>query len=266
MKADCPNLVNKEKTIEKKNYKAGKGRKAYIAWEDNASSSSSSSQEDIKAKLCLMTGENSEVSSENSNTLFNSANYSSLLQAFHETHEEANRPALSNKRLKGLNYWLEDRVKQMEDEILELKTNFDHLEIIYKASSSLGSSKPINRENCEPLQNKVNYLVTTTSKPSMGTANLNTILGSQNCVFEKADIGYQTNFQGKQKKYNNFSTIDAQHISIPMTYFYCMRKGHSIKNCKIRKFDVPKRLVRWVPKSITNNSGPEFNRVPIPQT
>jgi len=43
MKADCPNLANKEKTIENKNYKAGKGRKAYIAWEDNASSSSSSS-------------------------------------------------------------------------------------------------------------------------------------------------------------------------------------------------------------------------------
>ena len=32
MKADCPNLVNKEKSIEKENYKAGKGRKAYIAW------------------------------------------------------------------------------------------------------------------------------------------------------------------------------------------------------------------------------------------
>jgi len=43
MKADCPNLANKEKNIEKKNYKAGKGRKAYIAWEDNESSSSSSS-------------------------------------------------------------------------------------------------------------------------------------------------------------------------------------------------------------------------------
>jgi len=76
-KADCSNLANKEKTIEKKNYKAGKGRKAYIGWEDNASSSSSSSEEDIEANLCFMTGKNSEVSSENSNTSFNSANYSS---------------------------------------------------------------------------------------------------------------------------------------------------------------------------------------------
>ena len=64
-----------------------------------------------------MTGKNSEVSSENSNTSFNSANYSSLLQAFYETHEEANRLALSNNRLKSLNNWLEGRVKQLEDEI-----------------------------------------------------------------------------------------------------------------------------------------------------
>jgi len=117
MKADYPNLANKEKVIEKKNYKAGKGRKAYIAWEDNTSSSNSSSQEDIEATLCLMVGKNSEVSSENSNTSFNSANYSSLLQAFYETHEEANRLALSNNRLKSLNNWLEGRVKQLEDEI-----------------------------------------------------------------------------------------------------------------------------------------------------
>jgi len=82
MKADCPNLVNKEKIIAKKSYKTGKGRKTYITWEDNASSSSSSSQENIEANLCLMAGKNSEVSSENSRTSFNSANYSSLLQAF----------------------------------------------------------------------------------------------------------------------------------------------------------------------------------------
>jgi len=43
MKTDYPNLASKEKSIEKKNYKVGKGRKAYVAWEDNASSSSSSS-------------------------------------------------------------------------------------------------------------------------------------------------------------------------------------------------------------------------------
>jgi len=38
----------------------------------------------------------------------------------------------------------------------------------------------------------------------MGTVNLNAILGSHNCVFKKADIGYQCGFQGKQKKFSSF--------------------------------------------------------------
>jgi len=101
-----------------------------------------------------------------SSTFFNSKNYSSLLQTFLETHEEANILALSNNRLKGLNNWLEGRVKELEDELLKVKTNFDHLEMTYKASSDFDSSKPTNCENCYVLQDKVNYLITTASKIS----------------------------------------------------------------------------------------------------
>jgi len=70
MKVDCSNLANKEKSIEKKNYKAGNGGKAYIAWEDNASSSSSSSQKDIEANLCFMAGKNSEEQSASSKLMW----------------------------------------------------------------------------------------------------------------------------------------------------------------------------------------------------
>jgi len=193
VKADCPNLANKKKNIDKKNYKAGKGRKAYTAWEDNASSSNSSSQEDIEGNSCFMAGNDSEVSSEDSSTSFNNTNYSSLLNAFQEKHEEANKLARSNNRLKGMNNWLEARVKELEDDVLRLKTNLDHC----KTSSNLDSSKPSNCENCEVLQKKVNYLITTASKLTMGRANLNAILGSQNCVFEKAGIRHQPNFPRK---------------------------------------------------------------------
>jgi len=135
-----------------------------------------------------MARKNSKVSSENSSTSFKSANYISLLHGFHETHEEANRLALSNNRLKGLNNWLEGRVKELKNEILQLKADFEHLEIIFKASSNFDSTQPVNLENCQALQKKVNYLITTASKLLMGTANLNAILGSQNCVFEKTGI------------------------------------------------------------------------------
>jgi len=55
-----------------------------------------------------------------------------LLQAFQETHEEANRLALLNNRLKGMNNWLENRVKTLEEELENSKTDF---EILYKNSS-----------------------------------------------------------------------------------------------------------------------------------
>jgi len=38
----------------------------------------------------------------------------------------------------------------------------------------------------------------------MGVANLDVILGSQNCVFNKLEIWYQVGFQRKQKMFNNF--------------------------------------------------------------
>ena len=84
----------KDKAPEKKNNKSGKTRRAYIAWEDNATSSSCSSEEEIEANLCLMAGRDSEVSSTESSDSFNSTNYNTFLHAFQETHEEANKLAL----------------------------------------------------------------------------------------------------------------------------------------------------------------------------
>jgi len=58
----------------------------------------------------MMAGRESD-SSVSSSIFFTHENYSTLLNAFKETREEANRLALSNNRLKGLNSWLENRVK-----------------------------------------------------------------------------------------------------------------------------------------------------------
>jgi len=48
IKVDCPNYANKEKGQEKRSSKTGKSRRAYIAWEDNDTSSSSSSKEEVE--------------------------------------------------------------------------------------------------------------------------------------------------------------------------------------------------------------------------
>jgi len=127
IKADCPNSENKEKAEIKKSERRGKAKKAYIAWQDNEVSSSSSSSEDAKVNPCLNAKEEYESSIVSSNSSIDVKNYSQLLEAFKETHEEANRLALISNRLKGLNNWLETRVKTLEEELENSRNDFETL-------------------------------------------------------------------------------------------------------------------------------------------
>jgi len=97
---ECPNLMDKEKILDKKNFsKNNKGKRAYIAWDENDSTTSSSSKEDEEVNLCLMAIDQSEAHC----ISINHKNYNTLLQPFLEIYDEANRLALSNNRLKNLN-------------------------------------------------------------------------------------------------------------------------------------------------------------------
>ena len=137
IKADCPNKSKEKKTSCKE--KKGKTKRAYIAWDENeVSSSSSSSSEDEKANICLVAENDdescssSEVSSCDS---LNEQNYSELLEAFQETHDEANRLVLSNNRLKDLNSWLEKKLKSLEEDLEKAKSDFEKLENHFKNAS-----------------------------------------------------------------------------------------------------------------------------------
>ena len=49
---------------------------------------------------------------------------------------------------------------------------------------------------------------------------------------------------------------------------YCMKMGHTIRLCRVRRFSVPKGILKWVPKvskvpkTPTNIIGPKFIRGP----
>jgi len=116
IKAECPNKEIKEKANFKKE-KRGKAKKAYVAWDDNKVSSSSSS-DDEEANLCLKASVSSSMSSSSS---IKGNRYYQLLEAFNETHEEANQLALSLNLLKGLNNWLENRVKSVRKDGFKLE-------------------------------------------------------------------------------------------------------------------------------------------------
>ena len=103
-------------------------------------------------------------------------------------------------------------------------------------------------------------------KLSKGKSNFETMLASQNWVFGKSDLGF--NPQSKNSDcLKHFSTItENQPIKKSkqpvVCCFYCMRKGHFMRFCKVRKILVPRGLLKWVPKVVTNIIGTKFIRGP----
>jgi len=170
--------------------------------------------------------------------------------------------------LKGFNNWLENRVKALEKELENSKTDFENLEMLYKNSSCKYDS--LVCENCESLEKKVHYLVKTVDRLSKGKSNFENVLASQNCVFGKAGLGF--NPQSKKNEFSKpFSKLQEkkpiEKSKKPIvTCFYCMKRGHSVRFCNIRKYFVPKGVMKWIPKNSevpydkVNVKGPTFIR------
>ena len=217
----------------------------------------------------IIEGDDESCSSSNGSSCasLNAENYNQLLQAFQETHEEANRLALSNNRLKELNNWLEKRVKTLEEGLEKSKIDSKNL---CKNSSHVCDS--LACENCENLEKKVLYLVRTVDKLSKGKSNFENVLASENCVFGRAGLGF--NPQNKQDKFSK--KFSKQPVKQPIvkskqlvvTCFYCMKRDHSVRFCKIRKYFVPRGFMKWIPKGceVSNDenksNGPTFVRGP----
>jgi len=220
--------------------------------------------------VCLMIRQESDASSVSSNSSINSENYSQLLNDFKETHEEANKLALSNNRLREFNNWLEKRVKVLEEELEISKNDFENLNQSYKRSSCKNDSNDC--ENCESLEKKIHYLVKTVDKLSKGKLNFETFLASQSCVFGKSGLGFNPHNKksGVSKPYSTvrkFQLVEKSKQPV-VTCFYCMKRGHSVRYYKIRKFFVPKGVMKWIPKNPKastdpiNDHGPKFVRGP----
>ena len=233
---------------------------------DNDESSAGSSSVESKMDVCLMTREESASNHLSTSSSIKCDSYYQLLETFQETHEEANRLTFSNNRLKSENNWLKEIVKVLEENLNNSKTGFENLEMIYKNSSCKCESSTC--KNCESLQKKVLYLVKTVDTISKGKSNLENVLASQRCVFGKYGLGF--NPQSKNNGcLKSLSTI-IENLSIKrwkqpvICCFYCMRKGHSVRFCKIRKFYVPKGIFKWIPRNFdgskdkSNMKGPKF--------
>jgi len=95
-------------------------------------------------------------------------------------------------------------------------------------------------------------------KFSKGKSNFEIVLAFQNCFFGRDGLSY--NPSTKNRPLTSFFENRKLVFKPIITCFYCLNKGHIVRFCRLRKFDLPKGLVKWVPKDSINIFGPKFIR------
>uniref|UniRef100_A0A151UIG6 Retrovirus-related Pol polyprotein from transposon TNT 1-94 n=1 Tax=Cajanus cajan TaxID=3821 RepID=A0A151UIG6_CAJCA len=125
IKAECPNLLKKQQE-EKKGKKNYKGKIAYIAWEDNDSSTTSDESEFEENNLCLMAGADQDTIVSDFD-LESNPDYDQLQENFIQIHKEAVKLDALNSKLKNKLSWYENALIRAEQELENLKIKHENL-------------------------------------------------------------------------------------------------------------------------------------------
>nr|KYP60843.1 hypothetical protein KK1_023257 [Cajanus cajan] len=180
IKVECPNLLKKqqEKKKEKKNYKR---KRAYIAWEDNDSSTTSDESEFEEKNLCLMAGADQDTIVSDSD-LESNPDYDQLQEAFIQIHKEVVKLDALNSKLKNKLSWYENALIRAEQELENLKNEHENLQKnlnFNNAHCEISPSLKVSCESCKVLEKENADLKNSLAKFTNGNANLNIILGKQ---------------------------------------------------------------------------------------
>ena len=140
-------------------------------------------------------------------------------------------------KLQKVNNVLAPKVKSLEKELHKAKTNLVSLEL-----TCLHASIKIC-EKCKKLEKQVEYLLKNLSNFTKGRDNLESLIGSQNDVFNKNGIGYNPGKVNNVKKLSSFfvptktrfSSFNSGKKAYPITCFHCMQYGHTSRTCIARK-------------------------------
>jgi hypothetical protein len=240
----------------------------------------SNDEEDSTETFCLMAYED-EVTSKLNSLEDESYSYDELQNAFEELVEEFEKNVLKNKvfkkkitslsneldDFKSKNEILEKQIISLNDKNLSLEKEIIKLKIesqsfiekmkakdVETSSQIAYDSNLLVNENKE-LKLKVENLNKILTNFTNGKKNLDNLLGSQRCVFDKAGIGYNPKI--KEKHYQKFF-INENFLKSPICK-HCGKLGHNIHTC-------PMKNMIWVVKGTTppkaNPSGPKKIWVP----
>nr|KYP53193.1 hypothetical protein KK1_024819 [Cajanus cajan] len=250
IKVECPNLLKKQQE-EKKGKKNNKGKRAYIAWEDNDLILTSSEYEYEEVNLCLMAEANQDNIVSDSD-LESNLDYNQLQEAFIQIRNEALKLDSLNTKLKSKLTWNENTLIKVEQELENLKIEHDHLQPMFN----------FNEENAD-LKNQL-------AKFTNGKANLKIFLENQRHDFDKTGLSYNQNknksSKGNDNDFKRIQPIRRVKINFvkQITCFYCCKKVHTIRSCYSKRYGVPNGEMIWIIKGQrlgANHQGP-FTWVP----
>ena len=127
MKLECPNYKGKMEKLDKRPLKDKKGRKAYIAWEDNDSESSDESESE-EANLCLMADlDEDDLLDEELVSDSQDPSYNELQDAFSELHAKSLIIAKQLAKSRKTNSLLESKIACLTKERDKLTTEKESL-------------------------------------------------------------------------------------------------------------------------------------------
>jgi len=135
---------------EKRSKNDIKQKKAYIAWEDNASTTSDSSSDEEIANVCLMEKSMNDLST--SEEVEVNSDFEELVEAFNEMHEEAQRLVVLNKKLKSKLKLHINKLASTQGELNVLKQENEKLVSRCKATACDDTYTSFNMDDYKFLQ------------------------------------------------------------------------------------------------------------------
>jgi len=136
----------------KKGKKDRKQKKAYIAWEDSASTTFDSSSDEEIANICLMEKSTNDPST--SKEFEVNSDFEELLEAFNEMHEEAQRLVVLNKKLKSELKLYINKLASTQGKLNVLKQENEKFISRCKATACDDTSTSFNMDDYKFLQTK----------------------------------------------------------------------------------------------------------------
>ena len=197
--------------MEKRNKVDKKDKIAYIAWDQNSESSAlSCSRFEEEVNLYLMADTNDAFSvhiTDTESVSQASPDIDQLVEAFNDMHQEAQKLAISNNRLKSTAKYQYEKIVSIQAKLNDLKPEYEKVMRTFEISSCVCEKgldnatkykqlerlyetfKKVHFDECFQLQTEIAYYKDLLTKAYKGNMILKEILSLQRIAIDKIGLG-----------------------------------------------------------------------------